>query len=159
MNFLVSQGFANIVSVITLCVLGWYAYLTNLLARSSMSQSATASEALENASRPCVLVMNERRDGVGDIGIHPKLGLENIGNGPALNISWRFHSSNSARLANSLAAGELLDLEMDTKEFINGEGIVYCEFKSLSGVVYTSQAKLVENIGSFHIEHEFARKD
>lgn len=158
MNFY-GQGFANLLNLLTLAVLCKYAFDTRTLARTSQRQSSIASEALENASRPCVLVISNQKAGAGDIGTEATLKLTNIGSGPALNISWQYENKRRPILANSLGLGGELELGIKTKELINGGGSITCEFESLGGIRYKTETQLITDEGrySFHLEHRFIK--
>jgi len=143
-----------VISVITLIVLIYYAWLTSRIARASNIQS-------EGLSRPVMTVRTRAYDldwrivqamGVVAAEVDNDLALINIGNGPALSLRWTVSSRFGDRLPASssgsvpyLRPGEVLQaVARDLHSLPHARTEVVCDYLGVSGVWYRARIQLGE---------------
>ena len=164
-----------VVQILGVLGLFWYVIETMKIRRTGQQQLQTsldlikaATAQVEGMSKPCLSFWGELRDGkdvilekhgaVGNIVAHADGGsyvIQNIGNGVALNIKYRFprpnHEPDERYVPNLLPTGKAALVE--GLNLYNAEHTVTFDYESISGHKYRSTITLNHHvITSFHFE-------
>lgn len=175
-NILKVEGGMLIVSTLTLGFLIWYAIETFKLRKAAELQIATsknllhaAMEQAEGIARPCITLASKLRDreqtmneefGVKAISVVKDykgfLAVRNVGNGLALNISYRFKRVDDPNYPNHLKGNDSYLQRLHAEREIRlplpvtlmklGDWDVVFEFESLGGRKYRKAVRVQANV-------------
>lgn len=151
-----TQAAQNWLLLANLVAIGVYVWLTRGIKRASLEQS-------EGLSKPAVTASFERNE-LGAPGRGPsKLSLINVGNGPALALSWMLWDDQvqPQRIRDGelayIAAGAVKEVPFD---YPGGPaGHAECTFQGASGITYRSRTELSGNGTPLKFRQEKSRRD
>jgi len=133
----------DILLVLNALLIAWYLYETRKIRRAAQEQA-------ESASRPAIVVKNS--DGTLSAPM-----LENIGNGPAIEVEWSLPNSSFAGVISYMRPNthEILPMEDIKPVYEAGSQVspnaasIECSYRSLAGWEYSSSNAYDENRGRY----------